>query len=546
MTVVGSVDIAVSLLDADYQRKKQAIANDIAKLQDPKNLKIELDNGRLLRQLSDARRSISDVAAVTAKADLTGSFADRSITRADFDQQFFAIRQGQSRARIEIAKNESAEIERLLSRESSGTRVQLLARLNTVRGQIATESLEIEKRRVQDVVRIEQQNLKNGTAVITLIADARRRSLDGEIADQQRLQAAYGITVNQQQRQRQAIAGQSAALNTQIGLLEGVAKAAVRQTTELQNLSKLSVDPKSNRFTREESKRQVKELTGKDSLGELRLPGLDIDQSLLVRKQQQEDQVALLQSRALAAQITQKQLGLELDLKSEALSRGRVLQEQKIGFLKAQQNFVSADQKVQQAGFELDFLPKNASLREQAIAEGRRASFARNKFENAKSDYAVSKTGLDISAQGMFDARASIAEFRLFAEQARKALGLQTDGSKGLFNLEDGARERRQSLELAREGIDPTRFNRRMAASPFTEQDFGDPNFGRQGFSGQGSNSQFLTGGLNLQPIVDVNERIFNQNAEVISVLGEIRSALTGRTEPTESRPPSVLRGRGI
>lgn len=576
----GLADRTLTKTDFDTQIYATAQARsreriDLAK-QEADAIQTQLDRIRLKREQGPAgfnslidelkfNKSLLEAQANQERSKLTGITVERDVQFQNLSQgkpagskvlasEDFAKKREDSKAEIarfsDAASDLNAQIKQLESareqtnkpnKQDEKLEADLMKRLVAVRQSAAQESLQIEQRRLKQHEQLEREFAANITVAIAVAADGRRRELNLAIADQQRLQSAYGLTLSQINRQKEALNQTSSILQTQIGLLQQFSQASLGQTQELENLAKLSRDPASNKLTRQEAQRQVKELTGKDSLNELRFPGLNIDQSLTVRRQQQQDAIAQQEARALDSQLQQKQLGLELDTRSEAIARQRLVQEQALAVLKAQQNVVTAKQQVLQAEYTLENLPANATPRERSLA--------RNNLDNARSQLNQANEGEALANRGLGDAKSAAAEFQLLALEARKALILQTEASKQLFNLSDAARERQQSLELSSEGIDPTKFNRRITPFKLSDRTEPIPNKLNQSVDQRSEQlSQFQSRVLSvpLERLVVLNENMLVQNRQMLTELQTIASRNPPPVKTESVRLPSVLNGRGI
>jgi hypothetical protein len=600
MTVVASAEIQVDLMDAEYRRKKQAIAADYQELQQPIRLAMDVDRavGGMLQvknYLDDRKKQVVElgqavggfVAPVPTLANyaapkLNQYFIDeRKRDQADHARRVEELIDPQILAEEAVAKRkQEASAQSTLSRHdqriaqlpsaplpsqphnhrsssfdiSSTTFEYQEARRQAELEKAHQKQLELEQKKqkeierqikaaIAEIHRQEQQRTKDYEAEIQIITDVRRRDIQAQIGDERNLQAQLTGLSRTAILDRQRLKRSGAETNQDASTAIDFAKAQLSQDSELQKLSTLSQKPQ-NALTRAEIERQVKELSGGKNLGELRLPGLNADQSLLVRRQQQEDVLAKAQAAALSAQLGQKQAGLELELKSEKIANARVVQEQKLALLNAQQNQLKAAQAYGDASFAVSNPAFDATERDKAIA--------RNRLANAGQNLTYATQGVAIANQGVLDAKFNQNEFDGSVLATLKAQQRQDLASKELFNLSYAARERSQSLELAQSGIDPLRYNNRRYEPFNLKQENGLTNGDRSDSSRRLGQLDQMQGTLTLPylgRLVTVNERMFTQNAQMIYELQQLSHRLPMKVETpvvAQHAPVSILRGRGL
>jgi hypothetical protein len=602
MVVVASAEIQVDLMDAEYRRKKQAIATDYQELQRPILLAFDVDRAvggmvQFKNYLDDRKKQVGElgqavggfVAPVPTLANYAAPKLDqyfideRKRDQADHARRVEELIDPQILAEEAVAKRKqeaasqstvSKHDQRIAnlpgaplpsqkrSAESASERQNYTFEYYEAKRQAELEKsrlkeVELEKKKLKEIEREikaaiaevhrqEQQRTKDYAAEIQIVTDIRRRDIQSQLGQEIGLQAELTRLSRTANLDRQRLKRTASETNQDASTTIDFAKAQLSQSSELQNLSKLSQKPQ-NALTQQEIERQVKELSGGKNLGELRLPGLSADQSLLVRRQQQEDVLAKAQAAALSAQLSQKQAGLELELKSEKIANARVVQEQKLALLKAQQNQLNAAQAYGDANFAVNNPAFDATERDKAIA--------RNKLANAGSNLNLATQGVAIANQGVIDAKSNQNEFSGSVVATLKAQLRQDSASKELFNLSYAARERQQSLELAQSGIDPSRYNNRRY-EPFDVSDAGAPSLDGRTNPTRGERRPELTVdqknqllGPYLERLVTVNERMFTQNAQMLYEIQQLVIKLPIKPQsiaPAPQSPVPILRGRGL
>jgi hypothetical protein len=463
-----------------------------------------------------------------------------------FDTATYITQQKNAIAQIEAAKQRARQLTSQLDTVRSApasartttddrTQQELISRLASVEANAAKERLQAEQRRLKRIEELRKEGIDFYTQASLAASQSIIRNIGDEVGAIDQRNAALSISAAQIDQQRQSLNQQSTAQRTAIDLMGQFSQAALGQAKELENLNRLSkTDVGRTRFVREESQRQVKELTGKENLRDLRLPGLNVDQSLLVNRQQQEDAIAQSQAAALEAQLQQKRLGLQLDLESQAVARAKAAEEAKLAVLKAQQNQIQAQQNLFTAQLNVENLPSNASERDRLVAQ--------NQLGNAQSQVRLADQGRGIAESGLEADKVAALMFKQLAQRLLQSSGSETQATKQLFNLKNEARERSQSLELAQQGIDPTKFNRRTGNVNLSDRT--DPLIFTDSARSSAAPTQKIATGIDR--LVYVGEQTLAQNRQVLSELLTIANRQPSVTPPQTLQLEPVLRGRGL
>jgi len=450
---------------------------------------------------------------------------------------------------------------------SDGYQAKLTDRLLNAQKKAASEEIALSKLTAARRVAIEKEAAADFNAVNTIAADSRRRGFIEEISGNDQRSAANALATTQIDNQRKAIDQQSASQRTAIELLQqyqSIVLAGGKELEELRTKQKTdfgderlktlrdqlkavqtgSKDPvkeddlsKQIRgvfLARQEIQRQVKEISGRDDFAQLRLPGLDVDASLIVRRQQQEDALAQSQAAALEAQLQQKRLGIQLDLQSQAIASSRIEQETQLAQIRAEQQQVTAVQQLLTAQYTLETLPENASQRQRGLAQ--------NQVANAQQQVALANKGVDTAGQAVESAQASKVFLQELGQRLLQSTDIEGNASRRLYNFKDSARERQQSLELATQGIDPTRFNRRVQGVNVSDRT--DPlTFTDSARSTAAPTQQIATG---IDKLVYVGEQTLVQNRQMLTALETLATRSPAIPQIAQPEPESVLRGRGL
>jgi hypothetical protein len=448
-----------------------------------------------------------------------------------------------------------------------GYQAKLTDRLLNAQKRAASEEIALSKLTAARRLAIEKEAAADFNAVNTIAADSRRRGLIEEIAAHDQRSAANALATTQIDNQRKAIDQQSASQRTAIDLLQQYQSIVLERGKELEALrTKQKTDFGDERLkalrdqlkevqtgskdpvkeydiskqirgvflARQEIQRQVQEISGRDNFAQLRLPGLDVDGSLIVRRQQQEDALAQSQAAALEAQLQQKRLGIQLDLQSQAIASSRIEQETQLAQIRAEQQQVAAVQQLLSAQYTLETLPENASQRQRGLAQ--------NQVANAQQQVALANKGVDTAGQAVESAQASKVFLQELGQRLLRSTDVEGNASRRLYNLKDSARERQQSLELATQGIDPTRFNRRAQGVNISDRT--DPlTFPDSARSTVASSQQIATG---IDKLVFVGEQTLVQNREMLTELQTLASRSPIIPQTPKYEPESVLRHHGL
>jgi hypothetical protein len=431
------------------------------------------------------------------------------------------------------------EPDRQTTPSASAAEGRLLTRLANARKRIAEEELKVEQSNTQQQKILREETTKIMLSQVEAQAAIYRRGVDEQIVDTQRLATSYKQLERIQKARTDRTEQRLDIRKVDLQITEDFAKVEQREAIEVEQLYKIVIDPESTRLQREEVARQLKELTGVDRFAQLKLPGLDIEDSLLVRRQQEEDVVAKAQQQALTAQLEQKQISLELDQRSVELAQARLEIEQRLALLQAQRNVVAAIETVQKAQVQLNQLPENATEAERTEAQ--------TKVKNAEAQLAIATESVDGIGTGLVEARAAAVEYKALAEEARNALRVQSEATKSLFNLNDAARERKQSLDLADAGVNPARYNRRLEPLQINDRSMIQQRYQpEQSRALQGDNSQWQSMLNQLQDLININKQMSGQNGQMLSELQTIADRPAVNVSVPRTTQPGVLRGTGI
>jgi deoxyribodipyrimidine photolyase len=114
MTLIGSADITVDLLDASYQLKKNQLRIDLNELQETRFIKIDLDALNFEYKRLKLKNSIEELSTLKLTSNLSSQLAERNITQAQYEKESYDIAYNAAQKRIGIAKDEADSVARQL------------------------------------------------------------------------------------------------------------------------------------------------------------------------------------------------------------------------------------------------------------------------------------------------------------------------------------------------------------------------------------------------------------------------------------------------
>jgi len=355
-----------------------------------------------------------------------------------------------------------------LAQERAGAELQaeqdLTARIQQVRAeqladfqQEQTEKMGAIQRSSAETERAAERELKAGEKIVKSL-EMQRKAIESRNQLSGALREFRDSSLNARLQELQELQGLVNRLKSE-GFDDSSIKSlkAARFGTTGDERKAINKQLKDTRLLRDEVRSQIREL-GKlgsdDTEKDLRVKNLSVEQSLLLKQQKIEDEIARAKKESLMAEFEQAKTLLEFDLKRADAQAGQVIQQQKLVALQATLQKLQADGEVGRIQGEISQLdPTDDPLKARQLQEQLRNAQAQS---DAANDI-VGQTG-----QGIRDAQLDRESLRDLAKEALAAQGIAQKTQADEFNADDDRREREQRLDLAGSGIDPNKFSSKL------------------------------------------------------------------------------------